>query len=91
MYAKGKTDAKEIENYLVEREFLGTLTFELGRKLGVKIENPTPYIEEYTEKWYSYGFEVSSLLDIARYCLKTEHKTFVGAATEPLILEYTVW
>ncbi|MBQ5929194.1 MAG: hypothetical protein IIX02_00200 [Clostridia bacterium] len=76
VYAKGKTDAKEIENYLTEREFLANLTFRLGRKLGVKVQNPATYIDEYTEKWYSYGFEESSLLDIALYCLKTERGDF---------------
>ena len=76
LYAKGKTEAKEIENYLAEREFLASLTFRLGRKLGVKVQNPAAYIDEYTEKWYSYGFEENSLLDIALYCLKTERGDF---------------
>ena len=76
LYAKGKTESKEIENYLTEREFLANLTFRLGRKLGVKVQNPATYIDEYTEKWYSYGFEEGSLLDIALYCLKTERGDF---------------
>ena len=76
LYAKGKTEAKEMENYLTERELLANLTFRLGRKLGVKVQNPATYIEEYTEKWYSYGFEEGSLLDIALYCLKTERGDF---------------
>ena len=76
LYAKGKTEAKDIENYLSERELLANLTFRLGRKLGNKIQNPDPYIDEYTEKWYAYGFEESSLLDIALYCLKTERGDF---------------
>ena len=68
---KGKTDAQEIEGYLSERENLANLTFRIGRKLGVKVQNPTPYIDEYVETWYNYGFEESSLLDIALLCLKT--------------------
>ena len=68
---KGKTDAQEIEGYLSERESLANLTFRIGRKLGVKVQNPTPYIDEYVETWYNYGFEESSLLDIALLCLKT--------------------
>ncbi len=73
---KGKIEPKEIESYLSDRETLANLTFRLGRKLGVKIQNPATYIEEYVEKWYSYGFEESSLLDIALYCLKTERGDF---------------
>ena len=76
LHAKGKMEPKEIESYLVEREFLANLTFRLGRKLGVKVQNPAAYIDEYTEKWYSYGFEENSLLDIALYCLKTERGDF---------------
>ena len=76
LYAKGKTEVKEIENYLNDRELLANLTFRLGRKLGVKVQNPATYIDEYTEKWYAYGFEESSLLDIALYCLKTERGDF---------------
>lgn len=73
---KGKTDAAEVETYLADRENLANLTFRLGRKLGVKVQNPAPYIDEYVEKWYTYGFEESSLLDIALFCLKTERGSF---------------
>ena len=73
---KGKFDAKEIEAYLVEREALANLTFRIGRKLGVKVQNPTPYIDEYVEKWYNYGFEESSLLDLALFCMRTERGDF---------------
>ena len=73
---KGKTDAVEVEAYLTARENLANLTFRLGRKLGVKVQNPAPYIDEYVEKWYTYGFEENSLLDIALFCLKTERGSF---------------
>ena len=73
---KGKTDPKDVEQYLNDRELLANLTFRLGRKLGVKVQNPSAYIDEYVEKWYAYGFEETSLLDIALYCLKTERGDF---------------
>ena len=76
LYEKGKMDAKEIEGYLTERETLSSLTFRIARKLGVKITNPAIYIDEYVEKWYTYGFEDSSLLDVALFCLKTERGNF---------------
>ncbi len=82
---KGKLIGKEIEQYLTERETLASLTFRLGRKLGVKVQNPAPYIDEYTEKWYNYGFEEGSLLDLALFCLKTERGSFEGL--NGLILE----
>ncbi len=73
---KGKLLAGEVEEYLTERENLASLTFRLGRKLGVKIQNPTPYIDEYVEKWCTYGFEDVSLLDLALFCMKTERGDF---------------
>ncbi len=75
---KDKREAKEIERYLTHRGELANLAFRLGRKLGVKVQNPAPYIDEYLEKWYDYGFEESSLLDLALYCLKTERGSFEG-------------
>ncbi|MBQ8446471.1 MAG: DnaD domain protein [Clostridia bacterium] len=75
---KGKLDAQAIDEYLTDREKLVNLTFRVSRKLGVKVQNPTPYIDEYVEKWYNYGFEESSLLDIALLCLKIGRNDFDG-------------
>lgn len=73
---KGKTDAKELEQYLTERDALASLTFRIGRKLGVKVANPASYIDEYVEVWYNYGFEESSLLDLALFCMKADRGSF---------------
>ncbi len=78
LYEKGKLDAKEIEGYLTEREALVSLTFRIARKLGVKVSNPAAYVDEYVEKWFTYGYEDSSLLDIALFCLKTDRGSFDG-------------
>ena len=76
LYEKGKLTAAEIEEYLTEREMLTNLTFRIGRKLGVKVNNPVAYVEAYVEKWFNYGFDDSSLLDIALFCLRTERGSF---------------
>jgi DNA replication protein dnaC len=73
---KGKTAQEDVKNYLAERDMLASLTFRIGRKLGVKVSNPAPYIDEYTEKWYNCGFEESSLSDIALFCLRTDRNDF---------------
>ena len=78
LYEKRKTEAKEIEEYLDAWELLVNLTFRIGRKLGVKVSNPATYIEEYVERWVAYGFEDSSLLDVALFCLKTDQGDFVS-------------
>ena len=76
LYEKGKIEPKEIESYLDEREILTNLTFRIARKLGAKVNNPATYIDEYTEKWCNYGFEDTSLLELALFCLKTERGSF---------------
>lgn len=78
LYEKGKTETAEIENYLSERELLANLTFRVARKLGVKVVNPATYIDVYLEKWFTYGFDEDSLLDIALFCLKTDRASFDG-------------
>lgn len=67
---------EEIERYLAERESLTNLTFRIGRKLGVKIQNPAPFVDEYVEKWFNYGFEEPPLLDLALFCMRTEQGDF---------------
>ncbi len=73
---KEKREVKEIEQYLAERPLLTNLARRLANKLGLKLPNLDPYIDEYVEKWYNYGFEDSSLLDLALYCLKAERGSF---------------
>ena len=73
---KGKFTAKEVAAYLTERDELSNLTYRIGRKLGVKISSSGAYIDEYTEKWTTQGFDEAALLDIALYCLKTDRGDF---------------
>ena len=76
LYNMEKVDCEEIETYLTRKEHMTNLVFRIARKLGVKVSNPATYVEEYVEKWCTYGFEESSLLDVALFCLKTERGAF---------------
>ena len=73
---KGKFIVSEIESYLTDREAFVSLAFRIGKKLGAKVQNPAPYVDEYVEKWCNCGFEDTSLLDVALYCMKTERGSF---------------
>ena len=81
LFSKEKTDKLAVEEYLTGREMLTNLTFRLGRKLGVKVQNPAVFVDEYVEKWYNFGFEENSLLDLALFCLKTERGSFESMHT----------
>ena len=73
---KDKLTAKELEGYLVEKETLTTLTQRIGKKLGVWMQNVSLYTDEYVAKWLNYGYEDTSLLDLALYCAKTDRGSF---------------
>ena len=92
LFEKGKISASEVESYLTERGELTNLVYRIGRKLGVKIQNPAPYVEEYVEKWRNFGYEESSLLDLALFCLKTERASFneLGAILDTLFQDGVV-
>lgn len=63
----------EAEAYLARREELCELVFALARKLGVKVQNPRAYIEEYAEKWVGRGLGKESLLPLAGLCFKLRY------------------
>lgn len=65
--ARTKTAATE---YLARREELTATVFKIARKLGVKVQNPRPYAEEYVEKWLEHGYDCESLLLLATLGLK---------------------
>ena len=75
---KEKFSGADVKTYLAERDLLASLTFRIGKKLGVKISNPAPFIDEYVEKWKQFGYEDESLLDLALYCLRTGKNDFLS-------------
>ena len=73
---QGKIEKAAVQEYLAERETLISVTFHVANKLGASVPNPAAYAEEYTKKWWDCGYEESSLLQIARYCLRTDCNKF---------------
>ena len=64
---------KEAEAYLVERDELTAIVFAVGKRLGVKVQNPRPYADEYAKKWLERGYDVPSLSLIASFCMKLSY------------------
>ena len=75
---KEKFSAADVKAYLAEREEYANLAFRVGKKLGVKISNPAPFIDEYIQKWKEYGFEDESILDAALFCLRSGKTDFAS-------------
>ena len=68
--AKTETEARE---YLARREELASAVFKVGRRLGVKVQNPRPFAEEYAEKWLERGYDEESLVLVAGLCLRLSY------------------
>lgn len=65
--------ADAAKEYLARREELTSAVFKVARKLGVKIQNPRPYAEEYAEKWLERGYDLESLSLIATLGMKLSY------------------
>ncbi|MGN0819221.1 MAG: DnaD domain protein [Christensenellaceae bacterium] len=76
LYANKAFCAKEIENYLNEKEQLKATTMKIATNLSVYCEIITPYIDNYVSPWKSKGFSDETLLFISNYCFKKKKKSF---------------
>ena len=67
---KGALSEKDAKEYLLKREKAAELVFAVARKLGIKVQNPRAYIEEYAEKWLERGYDENSLVKLASFYFK---------------------
>ncbi len=69
----GLHSEREARDYLRERESLATVVFKVAQKLGIKVQNPRPYIEEYASKWIKHGYREESLTMVAALGLRLSY------------------
>lgn len=62
---KDATDEERAREYLARREALADIVFKVARKLGVKVQNPRPFADEYAEKWSEHGYGEEELTLLA--------------------------
>ena len=67
---RGVTSDTEAREYLKRRTELADAVFCVAKRLGVKVQNPRPYCEEYAEKWLERGYDSESLTLLAGLGLK---------------------
>lgn len=75
--AKGVVGEKDVKSYAEKRRSIYETTFNVARKLSVKINSPETYADEYVSVWIEEGYGEKSLCDIAVYCTKISANTFV--------------
>jgi hypothetical protein len=70
LYKNKKFDVKEIEDYCKNKHSVYTATVEIARALGVYMQNTAPYIENYVNIWYNFGFSFDGMKMLANYSFK---------------------
>lgn len=76
LYKNKKFDVKEIEDYCRSKRSVYTLTLDIAKNLGVYMQNPSPYMENYVNVWCNYGYTFACLRYIAVYCFRNGKNSF---------------
>lgn len=76
LYKNKKFDVKEIEDYCQNKNSVYELTLTIAKSLGVYMQTPAPYVENYVNIWCNYGFSGDSLKEISSYCFKEGKNSF---------------
>ena len=70
LIARNITAGADAEAYLTRRKTCAEAVYAVARKLGVKVQNPRSYCEEYAEKWLERGYDEESLSLLASLAFK---------------------
>ncbi len=76
LYRNKKFDVKEIEFYCKNKNSVYSGTLEIAKALGVYMQNPAPYVENYVSVWCDRGYELDTLKTMAVYCFTHDRKSF---------------
>lgn len=76
LYKNKKFDVKEIADYCNMKSSVYALTLEIAKSLGVYMQNPAPYIENYVNVWCNFGYSFESMKTIAAYCFRQGKNSF---------------
>ena len=76
LYKNKKFDIKEICNYCKNKNSVFNATLDIARALGVYMQNTAPYVENYVNVWYDYGYSFECMKTVAMYCFKHNMKSF---------------
>ncbi|MDE6441546.1 MAG: DnaD domain protein [Clostridia bacterium] len=76
LYKNKKFDVKEIEDYCKNKTSVYNATLDIARTIGVYMQNSAPYVENYVNVWYDYGYSFDCMKNIASYCFKHNKKSF---------------
>ncbi len=70
LFEKEAVTEEAAKEYLARRAEVTDAVYKVARKLGVKVQNPRPYADEYCEKWLERGYDGESLVLLASVCMR---------------------
>ena len=76
LYKNRKFDVKEIEDYCKNKNSVYSLTIEIAKRLGVYMQDSTPYVENYVNVWCNYGYSFEIIITLANYCFRHGKNSF---------------
>ena len=76
LYKNRKFDVKEIADYCNNKSSVYSLSLEIAKNLGVYMQNPAPYVENYVGVWCNYGYSFECLKTLAGYCFRNGKNSF---------------
>ena len=75
LYSMKSFSKSEIALFMDRKKEVYDLTIKINKALSVYVEVIDTVVDNYTNKWLSYGFDEQTLLFIANHCFKTEKNT----------------
>ncbi len=84
LYEMKKFDVLEIKEYCANKNQIKALTIDISKNLGIYVQNTTPYIKNYIDKWLTFGYDYNTIITISNFCFLNNRKSF--EAMDELIL-----
>lgn len=80
-YRSGAMSLKEIECYTEQKNRIYELAKNINKAIGVYYQSLDVVVDEYIVRWLNKGFDGETLLQIAKYCFKTNIRTLNGLSS----------
>ncbi|MDE6210481.1 MAG: DnaD domain protein [Clostridia bacterium] len=77
-YRNNAMSAKEMEDYLANKQAIYQLAYNVNKTLGVYYENVEYIVEKYISNWLQKGFEKNAIMLVAEYCFNKSIRSLDG-------------
>lgn len=75
LYANKSFSKEEITDFINKKQAVYDLTIKINKALSIYVEVLDTVIDNYTNRWLSYGFNEDALLFVANYCFRSNNST----------------